>query len=173
MNKIGKNKDEKDHISDDISDLYETALSQIVEKARKGGSFLSHLVSELGEDVSALENLGKDKAALLKQYLKRDVTDAATFMNTKGKRLQDWLGFDIALIESKLWFNFSEAADQTSLELLKLREQASLQKYHTGESVGIGTLQCDKCNALLHFHKPGRIPPCAQCHATNFHRHAN
>ncbi len=173
MKEISKKKSEKSHISDDISNLYESALSQIVEKTRKGGSFLSHLVNELGDDVTALENLGKDKAVLLKNYLKRDVTDAATYINTNGKTLQDWLGFDIALIESKLWLNFSEAADQTTLELLKLREQASLQTYHTGESVGIGTLQCDKCNALLHFNRPARIPPCAQCHGTNFHRQIN
>lgn len=29
---------------------------------------------------------------------------------------------------------------------------------------------CDKCNAFLHFHKPGHIPPCAKCHGTHFHR---
>ncbi len=170
MQKKGKNTTEKSHISDDISDFYHTALDEVVQQTRKGGSFMNHLMNELGENVSALESLGKDKAALLKNYLKRDITDAANYLNTSGKTLKDWLGFDIALIESKLWLNFSEAADQTTLELIKFQEQASMQTYRTGESVGIGTLQCDQCGAKLHFHRPARIPPCAQCHHTDFHR---
>lgn len=170
MKKNEDTKGEKNPISDEISDLYATALAGVLEKAKKGGSFLTHLVDELGDDVHALESLGKDKATLLKNYLKRDITDAATYINNSGKTLQDWLGFDIALIESKLWLNFSEAADQTTLELIKLREQAEEQAYHTGESVGIGTLQCDECETLLHFHRPARIPPCAKCHHTSFHR---
>lgn len=170
MKKKSKNTTQESHISDDISGFYETVLDEVVQQTRKGGSFMSHLVKEVGENVNALESLGKDKAALLKNYLKRDITDAATYLNTSGKTLKDWLGFDIALIESRLWLNFAEAADQTTLELIKLQEQASFQTYHTGESVGIGTLQCDECAAQLHFHRPARIPPCAKCHHTDFHR---
>jgi ribosomal protein S27AE len=173
MKKTSENKTEKSHISDDVSDFYEIALDQVLEQTRKGGSFMSHLVNEVGENVSALESLSKDKVVLLKNYLKRDLTDAATYLSTTGKTLQDWLGFDIALIESKLWLNFAEAADQTTLELIKLQEQASLQTYHTGESVGVGTLQCDQCGAQLHFHRPARIPPCGKCHHTEFHRQTN
>ena len=170
MPKTAKNKSEKSLKNEDFSELYESILDRVLAKARKGGAYITDLVDEVGDDFHALEELGKDKAALLKSYVKRDLLDAGNYLNTSGNTLRDWLGFDMALIESKLWLNFSEAADQTTLELIKLREQATLQTYHTGESIGIGTLQCDECDALLHFHRPSKIPPCAKCHHTSFHR---
>ncbi|MBC8554830.1 MAG: hypothetical protein H8D23_34900 [Candidatus Brocadiales bacterium] len=35
---------------------------------------------------------------------------------------------------------------------------------------GPGVLECDECGNQLHYYKAGRIPPCAKCHKTNFHR---
>jgi Zn finger protein HypA/HybF involved in hydrogenase expression len=51
-----------------------------------------------------------------------------------------------------------------------LKMQAELAEYHSGEIIGLGTLACDKCGEKLHFHNPGRIPPCPKCHGTHFHR---
>jgi hypothetical protein len=150
---------------------YATLLDDAVQKSRQGGSLISHLADEIREDFSALNELSKDEIALMKAYIKRDLTDAATYLDTTGKELKDWFGFDLTLIESKLLHNFAEAADQTTLELIKLKQQAALSStYSTGEVTGIGTLICDGCETKIHFHQPGHIPPCAKCHGTRFHR---
>jgi ribosomal protein S27AE len=155
---------------DDISNQYKEALNRVINEKNSGESKITQFFDEIGEDAHAIKELSQDKVALLEAYVKRDLLDAANYLNSTGKTLQDWLGFDIALIESKLWHTFSQAADQTTLELIKLREQAYLQTYRTGESIGVGTLKCDACGAKLNFHGPSRIPPCGQCHHTEFHR---
>ena len=63
-----------------------------------------------------------------------------------------------------------QAADQTKVELMKLKATAESAEYHTGEITGPGVLMCDKCGENLHFHDAGHIPPCPKCHDTHFHR---
>ena len=170
MDQNYQKKQRKTDATDDVSHAYEDALNRVLDNTHSGESKLSHFLDEIGEDAHAIKEFSQDKVALLEAYVKRDLLDAANYLNSSGKTLKDWLGFDIALIESKLWHNFSLAADQTTLALMQLREQASLQTYRTGESIGIGTLECDACGAKLHFHRPSKIPPCGQCHHTEFHR---
>jgi hypothetical protein len=165
-----QNKTEASPHTDHENGLYETVLDTFLDRTRQSGSMMTHLLDDFSEDAHALKELSQDKVELFKAYVKRDLIDAAHYLSAGGRTIQDWLGFDVGLIESELLHNFSLAADQTTLELLKLKEQANLQTYRTGESVGIGTLECDACGAKLHFHGPSRIPPCGQCHRTEFHR---
>jgi len=153
-----------------LSQAYEVLLEGAVEKAQQGGSVIQHLLDEIREDVTALSELSLDEIALLKAYVKRDLVDAATYIDATGKELKDWLGFDLTLIENDLLSKFSQATDKTTLELLQIQQQAALAPYNTGELTGIGTLVCGQCGTKLHFHKPGHIPPCAKCHDTHFHR---
>jgi len=49
-------------------------------------------------------------------------------------------------------------------------ENALSSKYHSGEITGLGTLECDQCGEKVHFQKPSKIPACAKCNGTVFHR---
>jgi len=153
-----------------LSDAYGTLLDIILHKANQGGAVLHHIVDEVREDSSALKELSKDEASLLTAYMKRDLIDAGNYLNRTSKELKGWLGFDLELIESGLWYKFSAVADKTALELLQIKQQAESAGYSTGELAGMGTLLCDECAAPLHFHKPGHIPPCPKCKHTHFHR---
>ena len=104
-------------------------------------------------------------------YIKRDLSDAADHLSETGRELKDWLGFETTLLESSIFDLLLKAADKTTLELLKMKEDAQQASiYHTGEITGPGTLVCDQCGEKLHFRKAGKIPPCPKCHATTFHR---
>lgn len=162
------------HISEKLSQAYQHVLAHALHTVQQGGGVLHQVLDEvkdeLREDATALADLSRDEVALLQAYIKRDLVDAATYLDTTGKELKDWLGFDLALIESRLFSQFAQAADQTALALIEIKQQAALAPYSTGELAGIGTLVCDQCGHALHFHKPGHIPPCAKCHGTHFHR---
>ena len=153
-----------------MGESYELLLEEALNKAHQSGALLHRLIAELRGDVAAHRKLEESDAVRLERYLKRDLVDAAQYMASTGKELKDWLGFDLALIEGKLREMFAEAADKTTNELLQLQRQAAESEYHTGEMVGLGTLACDQCQEKLHFHKPGRIPPCPRCRHTVFHR---
>jgi hypothetical protein len=104
-------------------------------------------------------------------YLKRDLEDAAGFLNESGKELGDWLKRDLEFAEIKAAELFASMADVTRIELDKLAERArKVGEWRTGEITGVGVLQCKECGELLHFEKPGHIPPCPKCHGTTYRK---
>ena len=115
--------------------------------------------------------LTKDEARKVGEYLKRDMHDVSQQMADSRKEFADWFRFDIQQIESRLWDAFSQAADKTSLELMKFAGYARDRvSYKTGEIVGLGTLACDSCGEEQNFDKPGEIPKCPKCGGDSFHR---
>jgi pyruvate-formate lyase-activating enzyme len=152
-------KDKLNGNQEEISGAYESSLAKLLKKSAQDDTSLHSL---LDEDVSEFKQMA--------QWIKRDLIAAAQHLNESGQELKDWLGFDLKLIKSELWQQFTEATDKTTLELLKLKKIAANAEYHTGEIIGLGTLICDQCNAQLHFYKASHIPPCAKCHGTRFHR---
>ena len=151
-----------------MGEAYRELLEKALHKAREGGTSLYHLLG--GGSHAASAGKGRGDVAELERSVRRDLTDAARYRHETGRDLRDWLGFDVARIEQGFWEAFSEAADQTLLTLHEIRLQAEASEYHTGETVGLGTLVCDHCNERLHFAAAGRIPRCPRCGGTRFHR---
>ena len=160
---------------DMVGEAYERMLERAMADARKAGEHtapaLHRLIDTARDKAIELEELSREEAERIAAYLKRDLTDAGEFLADTGDELKHWLGFETRLIENQLLDLFMSAADKTTVELLDLKEQArQASSYHAGEVTGPGTLQCDACGAKQHFHKPRRISPCPDCHATVFHR---
>lgn len=159
-----------------LGEAYELLLDKTVEKAHeskiKTGPALHKLIDEVAQKSSDIAELAGEETEKIGRFLKRDLIDAASFLDKTGKALKDWFGFDLALVEDRLRDDFSKAADQTTVELLKLKQEAEAAGYHTGEITGPGTLLCDQCGEKLHFHKAGHIPPCPKCQGVSFHREA-
>ena len=153
-----------------LDEAYEVLLERALRKAQQRDAALHHMIGEVRGDTPALIKLKEEDVVKLERYVKRDLIDAARYRNKTGGSLQDWLGFDLALIKNEFLEMFSAAADKTTTELLLLQLQAESAEYHTGELTGLGTLACDQCGEKLHFHKPGHIPPCPKCNSTHFHR---
>ena len=152
-----------------MGEAYRELLDKALRKAREGGSSLYHLLGG-GSTHAPSAGEGRTEVAELERSVRRDLADAARYRHETGRDLRDWLGFDVARIEQGFWEAFSEAADQTLLTLHEIRLQADASEYHTGETVGLGTLVCDHCNERLRFSTAGRIPPCPRCGGTRFHR---
>jgi len=159
---------------DAIGQAYELLLEKTLENAQRvekqAGRKLHQIIDAVDDEVAEVTRVSEEQLPKLAGYLKRDLADAAHFLSETGKDLRDWWGFESALLEDQLRDNFIRAADQTTLELRELNEVAQRAEYHTGEITGPGTLRCDACAEVLHFHKPGRIPPCPRCHASKYHR---
>jgi len=118
-----------------------------------------------------LSELSHDEAEQIAKSVKRDLSDAANFVNKTGKALHDWLAFDWVLIEERLWDQFSKAADKTRIQMLKLNQELEQGPvYLAGEITGPGTLQCRSCGELIEFHKVSHITPCPQCDSSKFSR---
>lgn len=157
-----------------VGEAYELLLEKSLEEVRKikgkTGPALHDAIDKTAQKLSEWTELSKEEAEKFGVYLKRDLLDAAEFMSEQGAELKQWLATDMELIEDRLLDLFISAADQTTVQLLKLKGRAEAAGYHTGEVVGPGALKCDKCGELIHFHQAGRIPPCPKCKNTHYHR---
>lgn len=142
---------------------------EISEEARPT---LNWLVSRAIEKFDLAEELSREEAEKIANYLKRDIEDVANYLTgPEAKELKDWLKFDINLIEEEVLELFASVADPTKLELLALEERArQASQYHSGEITGIGTLHCSDCGKAMHFHQSGHISPCPACTCTTFQR---
>ncbi len=153
-----------------MGEAYELLLEKALQKAHQSGNLIHHMIEAVRDEIVAISKFSDDEVIKLGEYVKRDLGDAARYLDKTGDQLKDWLGFDVTLVKHEFWELFSKAADQTTIALKELKRQAENAEYHTGELVGLGTLACDQCGKKLHFHKPGHIPPCSKCNSTRFHR---
>ena len=132
---------------------------------------LKHAIKLAQDKAVNLGELTREEAEQIGDYLRRDLEDAGQYLADSHGELEDWLRFDLKLIEERILDMFALAADKTKLELIQLAERARLAgEYHTGDITSIGTLQCVACDELLHFHTTSHIPPCPKCHARVFRR---
>jgi predicted RNA-binding Zn-ribbon protein involved in translation (DUF1610 family) len=160
---------------DRLVSAYDTMLERVDEAMHRfedrGVPALRRSIDQARERAVELGELSREEAERLGQYIQRDMEDAANFLADTGEEIRGWLGFDLRLVESKLLDLVSNVADQTSLQLRELREQARrADLYRTGEVTGPGTLVCTGCGKEMHFHKTGHIPPCPACKTTEFRR---
>ena len=123
------------------------------------------------EKAIELGEISREEAEKIGDYLRRDLHDAAGFLNATKRGLADWLRFDLILVEDRLIELFSTMVDQTRLELDRLAERAAqAHELHTGQITSPGTIHCTACRQELHFHGTAHIPPCPKCHGSVFER---
>jgi hypothetical protein len=138
--------DPLDALGEAYEKMFERAVENFHKAEEKSGALFHKMIDEAKEKAVELEEVSREDA-------------------------ENWLGFETTLLESSIFDLLLKAADKTTLELLKMKEDAQQASiYHTGEITGPGTLACDQCGEKLHFRKAGKIPPCPKCHATTFHR---
>ncbi len=157
-----------------LGEAYEKVLLLTMKEAKlikeKTGPALHKIIDNTSQSLSDAEELTREEATKVAEYLKRDLIDAANHMVETGDDFKKWLSIDTELIEDFILDHMMQAADQTTVELAKLKQAAELAEYHTGELTGPGVLICDNCGEQLHFTKAGHIPPCGKCQHTHFHR---
>lgn len=166
-----KRKDPLDVLGSVYETMYEHVAENLHNAKEKTGPLIHELIDEAKDKAKAIEKVTEEDAEKLSGWLKRDLDDVINYLSETEYALKDWLGFESNLMKDTLINALLNTADKTTLALLRMKDNAHQPyTYHTGEVAGYGTLICDECGEKLHFHKPGRIPPCPKCHTTSFHR---
>jgi hypothetical protein len=168
--KKSKQEDPFDILSEAYEKMYERAVEDLHKVKEKTGPLLHKAIDEAKDKAVELEEVSREDATKLADYLKRDINDALYYLSQTGREIKNWLGFETTLLEFEFLDMLLDIADKTTVELQQFKENAAHPEYHTGEITGPGTLSCNKCGEKLHFYKAGKIPPCPKCHATVFHR---
>ena len=153
-----------DHMVEQVNE----SIHQAEEAIAPGIDEMVHNAQNIVREIYALT---QEESDALAKTLKRDLHKANHALNRQHKELKDWLSFDMAVVEDRFIELISKAADKTWLDFRAFGNedhQASL--YRTGEICTAGTLSCNQCGKQLHFTKSSHIPPCAQCHGSEFYR---
>jgi hypothetical protein len=96
---------------------------------------------------------------------------------TSHEHLDEWLTFNLHLIEEHLIEVFSQATDLSRNTLgqwqtpLTTHEPTSL--WYTGDIVENGFFYCTQCHESINLKEPGHLPACTQCHHSTFRRASN
>jgi len=163
---------DKQNSKDNLVPAYQKMLTRVGETQKHSAlETLQQHIDNAIEKAVEFDELTREEAERIGDYLRRDLHDAADFIIDTEQALADWVKFDLELIEERLFEMFSLMVDQTQLELANLAERArQATQWHSGEITGLGTLFCENCNKAQHFHKPDHIPPCPNCGTTQFNR---
>lgn len=151
---------------DQMKDVWHTAEEKAIPTLAENIEIAAEKASELGE-------LTKEEAEKLGSYIKHDLEEASEYLSDyvaiNGPQLENWVKDELSFAEIQFADMFANLADKTRLELDALAERArQVGVWRTGEITNVGVLYCQSCDEVLHFKKPGHIPPCPKCHGTEF-----
>lgn len=160
-----------DHLLQAYEKMMGHLVEQIKELSDKVTPPIEQALTQVKQKAIELEELSVHEAEHLAEVIGKDLRSAGQYLSSGSKELGDWFKFDVNQVEDRFLEQFTKAADQTAIELLKLKERAwEVAHYNTGEITGPGTLICEACQEELHFRAPGHVPPCPKCHKTLFVR---
>lgn len=100
------------------------------------------------------------------EFLRRDIQEAVRQARQQTRRSLDFnrIGAGVMGFVQRMAKNAGSRLDAIAS---RLDERLT---YKTGEVAGPGTLTCARCEQVLVFEHPRRIPPCPRCHSTAFRR---
>lgn len=159
-----------------IGEAYELLLERALGERDEGAgapseSRFHQALASAREHAVELGELSREEADRVYQALVKDLSAAGEYIARTGEEFRSWFGFETDVLETSLLDLMRRGADQTTEELLELKQQAeAATTYLTGEVTGPGILVCSACGETLHFHKAGHVPPCPKCQGTVFER---
>ncbi|HEY5718882.1 MAG TPA: zinc ribbon-containing protein [Gammaproteobacteria bacterium] len=161
--------------SDRLVEAYDRMLERLEATWKRAGDetlpTLQKQLEHARETAIELNELTREEAERIAGYLRRDLEDAAHYLEETRQDFRDWFRFDLQLVEQRLAQMFELMVDHTRAELDRLADRArGIQDLHTGEITAAGSVFCVGCGGELQFHRTGRIPPCPKCHGTTFRR---
>jgi len=163
--------------NDKFLKTYHAMLEQVKElwhtAEEKALPTLSENIEKAAEKASELGELTKEEAEKIGGYIQKDLEQAGDYISEYTKKngplLENWIKDELEFAESQFAEVFATLADKTRLELDALADRArQVGVWHTGEITNVGVLYCQNCDEVLHFKKPGHIPPCPKCKGTEF-----
>ncbi|MGC9457767.1 MAG: zinc ribbon-containing protein [Halothiobacillaceae bacterium] len=168
----------KDNESHPLTDAYYQMLERVYERLLRedkdpAAPKLDEAVNEAREHAIALGELDHDQAVRIGDYLKRDVEDFALMMLEKADQARARIEQDLSELERDVLGKLLQIADQTTVELNAIRQQAMKGPPHdwkAGEISGPGYLECRGCGQPNRHHRIGPIHRCPHCGGEHFRR---
>ncbi len=164
-------KDDSHENIERLVQAYDRLLDRVVDTKSHSSETLAQAMETAREKAVHLGEVTHEEAQQIQEFVSRDLYNVGHYLATGGHNVADWLRLETLTLEKEALSRLSDLSDQLKIEFKHLKKAAiRLDEWQTGETTGIGTLQCKQCDQLIHFHKTGRVPPCPKCKNTTFQR---
>lgn len=141
------------------------AAADILDSGRKG---VEDALKKAGEEVTSGGEYTREQAEKIGNYLRRDLSEVGKATQARDSVLNAVEPHRVAAgVQSGLSRLLGSAADLLS-ELAGKSQQ--VLDFKTGEVTSPGTLTCKNCGREMHFKSTVKIPPCPNCHKTEFRK---
>ena len=168
---------ERSHLSGKALEVYDRMLARVQSRLNElQEASLETLEGEVRKAVEVeyeLEEMTREEADLLGEYLQRDLQHLMHFVEETGEGLKEWLQLDIALLEHELSDRLLSVADKTLVDTLELRQKLENQEaghYISGEVATAGMFQCLNCHHMRCLTATSHLEPCEACGSHYYER---
>jgi hypothetical protein len=168
---------ERNHLSGKALEAYDRMLERVQARlSEMEETTRDTLEQEIGRAVEAeqaLEEMTREEAGLLGEYLKRDLEHLLHFVEETGEGLSEWLQLDISMLEHQLANMLFSVADKTKIDTLELRqklESHELSQYISGEVATAGMFKCLNCGHMRCLTTTSHLEPCDACDSHYYER---
>lgn len=168
---------ERSHLSGKALEVYDRMLarvqSRLADLQETSLEALDEAIEQAVQVEYELEEMTREEADLLGDYLRRDLQHLMHFVEETGEGLKEWLQLDIALLEHELSDRLLSVADKTLVDTLELKqklENHEAGQYISGEVATAGMFQCLNCNHMRCLTKTSHLEPCDACGSHYYER---
>lgn len=164
-------KDDSDENIERLVQAYDRLIERVTGTKSQSSETLVQALESAKEKAVHLGEVTRDEAQQVHEFVHRDLYSLGHYLATSGHEVADWLRLETLIHEKEALSRLSMLSEQLKVEYKHLKKVAlKLDEWQTGETTGIGTLQCNQCDQLIHFQKTGRVPPCPRCKNNTFKR---
>jgi isocitrate dehydrogenase len=156
--------------SDEAADQYDQLAARFRELfetgAEKSSEFAHDAMEKARQQLTSAGAFSEEQGKNLKTFLENDFAQMAEYVRKEARLRLSPSRVGVGALSS-LSALLSVAGSAISSMAERAEKAISCR---SGEITSAGTLTCLSCNHEMHFKKTGRVPPCQQCHATEFRK---
>lgn len=153
-----------------LYDRFSERVRELVDASQeKGREAMEKAMETAREQIAAAGEFSAEQGELFKKYLRRDLTQTELDMQALGKEAKERL--HPSRLGAGALSSISRLLDATGSALHSLsRHTKEALTFNTGDITTAGTLTCTQCGQKVQLKHTTRIPPCPNCHGTEFRK---
>ncbi|NQY33587.1 MAG: zinc ribbon-containing protein [Alteromonadaceae bacterium] len=149
-----------------IEAIYDNVLKWIEDVKEHEVTHIVEVIEKFKAYLAAAEAIPEKK---VQQFINNFENDLKEFYQQNQAEFQH--SVYIGLLNETFWAKLAQLTDKSQVEWAELTEDFKHQgKYHTGDFIGFGELECQKCHhkrTILHF---SEVTDCDECGGNEFVR---
>ncbi len=152
--------------NDYFAEIYQKLNNWLIEVKTHQKPQIEEFIKQAKLYAGAAETMSEEKLQQFTENLKYDLYDFYQQSRAEAKN-SVYLG----LLNEALWDNLAKMTDKSQVEWAELVDDFNHDGlYQSGDMIGFGELECQKCHEKLTIMHSSKISECTNCGANSFIR---